>query len=186
MADQAHEGFDAREEPQPDRSATPPSAPPAPARERGGGPSLFRVLKQGQGIHVRWGTAIGAGALAVALAEFVWDRMQIFAFAESNFFIRAGIPVVVLVAAAWFIFWLVGRSATTVDFMIATEGEMKKVNWSTRKEVWGATKVVIITVLSLAIMLFVEDMFFIFYCAGIGVLKFDVMRQLFGVGQGPV
>jgi preprotein translocase SecE subunit len=186
MADQVQEDTNANVEPRLNRAPVTPAAPPAPARERGGGPSLFRVLKQGQGIHVRWGTAIGAGALAVALAEFVWDRMQIFAFAESNFFIRAGIPVVVLVAAAWFVFWLVGRSPTTVDFMIATEGEMKKVNWSTRKEVWGATKVVIITVLSLAIMLFVVDMFFIFFFAGIGVLKFDVMRQLFGVGQGPV
>jgi len=183
MADQAHEGFDAREEPQPDRSATPPSAPPAPARERGGGPSLFRVLKQGQGIHVRWGTAIGAGALAVALAEFVWDRMQIFAFAESNFFIRAGIPVVVLVAAAWFIFWLVGRSATTVDFMIATEGEMKKVNWSTRREVWGATRIVIVTLFALAIILAVVDALFILLFSQIGVLQFNVIEKFFTSGN---
>jgi preprotein translocase SecE subunit len=182
MADRTHEGFDENEEPRPDRAATPPPTPSAPARERGGGVSRFHVVKQGQGVRVRWGTAIGAGALAVALAAFVAGQMQRFAFAENNVFIRAGIPVVVLVAAAWFIFWLVGRSPSVVDFMIATEGEMKKVNWSTRKEVWGATKVVIITVLSLAIMLFVVDMFFIFVFAGIGVLKFDVMRELFGRG----
>lgn len=172
-------------EPQPVRGPVPPAAPRPAAR--GGGPvSWFHVVKQGQGTHVRWGTAIGAGFFALALANFVWNRMQLYAFAENNFFIRAGIPVVVLVAAAWFIFWLVGRSPTVVDFMIATEGEMKKVNWSTRKEVWGATKVVIVTVLSLAILLFVVDMLFIFFFAGIGVLKFDVMRQLFGQGPGPV
>jgi preprotein translocase SecE subunit len=178
MADRVHDGFDGREGPKPERT---PAA--APARERGGGrASWFRVMKQGQGIHVRWGTAIGAGALAIALANFVFDQMQRFAFAEDNYFVRAGIPVVVLVAAVWFIFWLVGRNPTVVDFMIATEGEMKKVNWSTRKEVWGATKVVIVTVLSLAIMLFLVDMVFIFFFAGVGVLKFDVLRQLFGQG----
>lgn len=179
MADRVQDGFDDREERKPERTPTPAAAP---ARERGGPASWFHIVKQGQGVHVRWGTAIGAGAVAIALASFVWDQTQRFAFAENNFFVRAGIPVVVLVAAAWFIFWLVGRNPTVVDFMIATEGEMKKVNWSTRKEVWGATKVVIITVLALAIMLFLVDMLFIFFFAGVGVLKFDVMRQLFGRG----
>jgi preprotein translocase SecE subunit len=179
MADRVHDGFDANEQPKPERK---PAPTPAPARERSGPGSWFRVMKQGQGIHVRWGTAIGAGALAIALASFVWDQMLRFAFAENNFFIRAGVPVVVLVAAVWFIFWVVGRNPTVVDFMIATEGEMKKVNWSTRKEVWGATKVVIVTVLALAIMLFLVDMLFIFFFAGVGVLKFDVMRQLLGRG----
>jgi preprotein translocase SecE subunit len=178
MADRVQDGFDAHEEPKPQRTPT-----PAPARGRGGGPaSWFRVVKQGQGIHVRWGTAIGAGALIIALASFVRNQMQRFAFAEDSVFIRIGIPVVVLVAAAWFIFWLVGRNQKVVDFMIATEGEMKKVNWSTRKEVWGATKVVIATVLALAIMLFVVDLVFIFFFAGVGVLKLNVLRQLFGVG----
>jgi preprotein translocase subunit SecE len=168
-------------EPQPSRPLTPPRTAAAPARGAGAG-AWFHVIKQGQGKHVRWGTAIGAGILAVALAHFVYQRMQIFAFAENNFFVRAGIPVVVLVAAAWFIFWLVGRSPRVVDFMVATEGEMKKVNWSTRKEVWGATKVVIVTVLALAIILFVVDLLFIFSFAAIHVLKIDVMRQFFGVG----
>jgi preprotein translocase SecE subunit len=177
MADQAQEEPNTHPEPRPDHV---PAAPATPVRQRGGGPSRL-VLKQGQGIHVRWGTAIGAGALSVAMAGFVWERMQIFAFVERNFFIRAGIPVVVLAAAAWLIFWVVGRSPSVVDFMVATEGEMKKVNWSTRKEVWGATKVVIVTVLALAFMLFVVDVLFIFFFAGIDVLKIDVMSQLFGM-----
>ena len=35
------------------------------------------------------------------------------------------------------------KPSQTVDFMIATEGEMKKVNWSTRREILGSTWVVI-------------------------------------------
>jgi preprotein translocase SecE subunit len=179
MADRVQDGFDAHEEPKPERAPTPPPARP---RERGGPATWFHVMKPGQGVHVRWGSAISAGVLGVALVFFVADQMQRFAIAESNIFVRDGIPAVVLVATVWLIFWLVGRNPTVVDFMIATEGEMKKVNWSTRKEVWGATKVVIVTVLGLAMMLFLVDMLFIFFFAGVGVLKFDVMRQLLGRG----
>lgn len=154
-----------------------PSAAPA-----HGAPSPLRILKPGQGVHVRWLTAIGAGVLAVSAAHFVWTRIRLFAFIEANYYLRTLLPVVVLLAAAWLIFWLVGRKPNVVDFLIATEGEMKKVNWSTRREVWGATRVVIVTVLALAFLLFIVDMFFIFFFGGIGVLKFDVSR-LFGGGQ---
>ena len=133
-------------------------------------------------MHVRWGTAIGAGVIAVALAAFVYDRIQLATYVESHFFIRTLVPVVVLLACAYLIFWLVGRSPGTVDFMIATEGEMKKVNWSTRKEIWGATKVVIVTVLALSFILFVVDIVFIVVFSTIGVLKFDVWHELLGAG----
>jgi len=144
--------------------------------------SPFRVLKPGQGIHVRWASAIGAGVLAVSMAHFVWSKLPLFGFIEQNYYIRTLLPVIVLLAAAYLIFWAVGRNQSVVDFMIHTEGEMKKVNWSTRKEVWGATRVVIVTVLALAILLFVVDMFFIFFFGAIGVLKFDLTAQLFGGG----
>jgi preprotein translocase subunit SecE len=90
------------------------------------------------------------------------------------------VPVVALLAMAYLIFWLVGRKPNVVDFMIATDGEMKKVNWSTRREVWGATRVVIVTVLALSVILFVVDMFFIFFFSALGVLRFDLMSELFG------
>ncbi|MBU0641058.1 MAG: preprotein translocase subunit SecE [Planctomycetes bacterium] len=66
--------------------------------------------------------------------------------------------------------------------MIATEGEMKKVNWSSKKEVIGATKVVIVTVLALGAMLFIVDIFFMTVFGGIGVLKVDILGKLFGTG----
>ena len=131
---------------------------------------------------MRWGTAIGAGILALSGAHFVWTRIQVLSYVGENFYLRTTIPLVLLLVAAWFIFWVVARKESMVDFMIATEGEMKKVNWSTRKEVWGATKVVIVTVLALSLILFVVDMVFIFFFSAIHVLKFDVMRELFGRG----
>ncbi|MEW6250203.1 MAG: preprotein translocase subunit SecE [Planctomycetota bacterium] len=173
----------------------PPRTPPPVATGRGPGgeprgerpspqgvASPLRILKPGQGVHVRWATAAGAGLLAISAAYFIFNKLTLIDIVERNFAVRAAIPVIVLLASAWLIFWLVGRNAKVVDFLIATEGEMKKVNWSTRKEVWGATKVVIVTVLALAIILFVVDVAFIFFFSAIKILHFDVMRELFGVG----
>ncbi|MCK4850305.1 MAG: preprotein translocase subunit SecE [Phycisphaerae bacterium] len=44
--------------------------------------------------------------------------------------------------------------------MIATEGEMKKVSWSSKKEIIGSTKVVIVTLLIMGLVLFLVDLFF--------------------------
>jgi preprotein translocase SecE subunit len=147
------------------------------------GVSPFAILKPGQGIHVRWATAIGAGVLSVGFAHFVWNKIQLIRFIEQNFAVRAAIPVLVLLFLAWLIFRLVGQQARIVDFLIATEGEMKKVNWSSRKEVWGATRVVIFTVLALAMILFVVDMLFIFFFGAIGVLKGVSFSSMFGGGS---
>ena len=57
------------------------------------------------------------------------------------------------------------------DFMIATEGEMKKVSWSTKGEVIGSTKVVILFTFLLAALLFVVDVVFQNLFQWIGVLK---------------
>jgi preprotein translocase SecE subunit len=163
----------------------PPPAPPLSTKHAaggGGGTLLFHIVKAGQGIHVRWGTAIGAGVIALAFSAFIYDRIQLAAYVESHFFIRTLVPVVVLLACAYLIFWLVGRNPGAVEFMIATEGEMKKVNWSTRKEIWGATKVVIVTVLALSFILFVVDIAFIVIFSTIGVLKFDIWHEVFRSG----
>jgi len=93
--------------------------------------------------------------------------------------VRYLIPVGVLVVLGYLLFRFLGQSHAVVDFMIATEGEMKKVNWSTRREVLGATKVVIVSVIALGLMLFVVDVFFMFFFDAIGVLKVDMIGRLF-------
>ena len=60
---------------------------------------------------------------------------------------------------------------TSVDFLIATDSEMKKVNWTTKKELMGSTKVVIGFVFVMAIVLFMYDLFFQFLFYFLGVLK---------------
>lgn len=141
--------------------------------------SPFTLYKPGQGTYVRWGTAIGAGVVVAGGSSFLFDELYVL---EDTVW-RLIIPVAVLIAMACLVFWLVGRYRSTVDFMIATEGEMKKVNWSTRREVIGATKVVIATTLGMGALLFVADMICIFVFSGIGVIRIDLFAKMFG-GSG--
>ncbi len=59
-------------------------------------------------------------------------------------------------ACLWGIFKLV-NAPRVANFLIETEGEMKKVTWPGKPQVMGATGVVIVTVLILATCLFVYD-----------------------------
>ena len=57
------------------------------------------------------------------------------------------------------IFLLVNRNKVA-DFMIAAEGEMKKVSWSSRQEIAVSTLVVIIVVICMAVLLGTTDLGF--------------------------
>jgi preprotein translocase SecE subunit len=161
-----------------------PSQPPkttAPAAGRGGaGGSPFHIIKPGQGTYVRWGTAIGAGLLTLGGTFFISDQIQVIRVVAESYTLRTMIPVAFMLGMAYLIFWAVGRKQSIIDFMIATEGEMKKVNWSSRKEVWGATKVVILTVFALGLILAIVDLVFILFFSGIGVIRMPLIEKLFG------
>lgn len=84
-------------------------------------------------------------------------------------YLRFGIPLGVFVCIGYFMFWIVNRPRTA-DFLIATEGEMKKVSWSSKKEVIGSTKVVIVTTFIMAGLLFLVDFVFAKMFRLIGVM----------------
>jgi preprotein translocase SecE subunit len=155
---------------------TPPTLP-GPVRPAGSGVSLFHIYKPGQGAIVRWGTAAGAGVLALAFAAFLSDQLTW--FGETT---RILVPVIALAALGLVIFRMVGQKRSVVEFLIATEGEMKKVNWSSRREVIGSTKVVIAVVIALGLILFFVDVIFMWFFSAINVLKIDVLKALFGGG----
>jgi preprotein translocase SecE subunit len=81
-----------------------------------------------------------------------------------------GVAVLVLVGGVA-VFWFVGSRPTSVEFLIATDGEMKKVNWSTRKDIIGSTQVVILWCVLLVLGLFFVDMAFSTFFRLIGVLQ---------------
>jgi len=153
------------------------SAPALPAR-RPGGASPFHIYKPGQGAYVRWGTAAAAAIIVVWFAAFLREQLTL----VQNLWVENLVPAGLLVILGYWVFRLIGQSRSVIDFMIATEGEMKKVNWSSRREVLGATKVVIATVIALGILLFAVDIFFMFFFEAIGVLRIGMIARLFGGG----
>lgn len=140
---------------------------------------FLHVYKPGQGSYVRWGSAAGGGLIALAFAGFLSQQMPVLTSSEI---VQTLVPVAALVALAIVIFRLIGQKRRVVDFMIATEGEMKKVNWSSRKEITGSTKVVIFVVLALGFILFVVDVAFMYFFGAIGVLRIGLVERLFGGG----
>jgi preprotein translocase SecE subunit len=67
--------------------------------------------------------------------------------------------------------FLLMNKPTNADFMIATDSEMKKVNWTSRKELIGSTKVVIAFMFLIAFLLFGFDVVFGYFFKMLTVLK---------------
>jgi preprotein translocase SecE subunit len=133
---------------------------------------FFTQYKPEQGKITRTSTFVGLGLLIAWGAKFLSDRLTGFEGDEAwRLFVTPGLPIsfaVVMGAVGWH-FTFVHRKAS--DFMIATEGEMKKVNWSSKNEVVGSTKVVILFTVLLAIVLFIADVLFRELFSSIGVLR---------------
>ena len=75
-----------------------------------------------------------------------------------------------VVGFALLTFFLMNKP-TNADFLIATDSEMKKVNWTSRKELIGSTKVVIGFMFMIAFLLFALDVLFGYFFFAIDVLK---------------
>ena len=75
-------------------------------------------------------------------------------------YLQAGGAGLMLIGGAILIFWIVGLKPRTVDFLIATDAEMKKVNWSTRREITIQTEVVIVAFFLIAAIIFIIDVAF--------------------------
>jgi len=116
---------------------------------------LTKIYKPGQGKYTR----LGSGAAAWAVAGIgCWNLNRILG-TDTSLWITTIVPVVVFVAIAAGVYWLLNKPAVA-DFMIAAEGELKKVNWSSRKEVAVSTFVVIVVVLIMASLLGMTDFVF--------------------------
>ncbi|MDD5459255.1 MAG: preprotein translocase subunit SecE [Phycisphaerae bacterium] len=119
----------------------------------------FEIYKRGQGKYTRLGTSaglaiiIGLGCLRLytTLSAASWEVT-----ARTQLWISTMVPAALFVVLAIGIYWLVNKNSIA-DFMIAGEGEMKKVSWSSRKEIAVSTSVVIIVVVLMAILLGATD-----------------------------
>jgi preprotein translocase SecE subunit len=80
------------------------------------------------------------------------------------------LPVILAALALWFS-WRVVNVPTFADFLIATEAELNKVSWTTRKRLWQDTIVVLSTVILMAVFLFAADVAWSKILTAIGVLQ---------------
>ena len=119
------------------------------------------------------GTAAGAALVGVLSANFIYSdlRPRIPFLANPDHPSRAmWMALLFLVGFGLFAFWVINRPRNA-DFLIQTDSEMKKVNWTSRKELMGSTKVVIIFMFLIAFLLFAFDIVFGYLFYAIGVLK---------------
>ncbi len=135
----------------------------------------WKIYKRGQGQYTRLGTAIGAG---VILALGCWslyrwlegqlstDQMSL----GTKQWVQMAVPAVLFLVIGWLIFKVL-NTPKYADFLIATEGEMKKVSWSTFKEITASTQIVIITVVIMSFLLGCVDWLFTWMFKVAGVLK---------------
>jgi preprotein translocase SecE subunit len=149
----------------------------APPTAIGGG--FFSLYKPGQGYWTRMGTAAAAAALIALLARFIYKSLEArtkLDWVVKNGLESPGFPTIKLIITGIFvavtagICWFYLNKPRVVDFFIATESEMKKVNWTSRKEIIGSTKVVIIFMFMIAFFLFFVDLFFAWFFYLIKVL----------------
>lgn len=135
----------------------------------------LEFYKKGQGYYTRMGTAVTTAFISALGCWALYNKLDgirtdgmISASVKS--WIRAGIPLILFGILCWLIFKAINM-VHFADFLIATEGEMKKVSWSTKKEIIASTKVVVVTVFLVSMILAVVDYGFANLFSLIGVLK---------------
>jgi preprotein translocase SecE subunit len=84
--------------------------------------------------------------------------------------LRYTLPLILGALSLW-LAWRVVNMPAFADFLIATEAEMNKVSWTTRKRLVQDTIVVLVTVVLLTIFLFLADTVWSQLLTGIGVLQ---------------
>lgn len=129
------------------------------------------IYKSGQGYWTRMMSAAAFALLVVMGAAWIWDRWGNTAGKGSTaWYVAGGVALLFIAVMGIVMWWYLGHSHRSVDFLIATEGEMKKVNWSTRREIFGSTGVVIFVMFAITAFCFFCDRVFAFLFLTIDVL----------------
>jgi preprotein translocase SecE subunit len=159
-----------------------------------------RPFKASQGMKVRRGTILGllvlGGCGIYTMITHGWLRgasdwilhVPFSSVTERGvttglgFFVlpdlRYSVPLLAIALMCW-VSWRVVNWPAFADFLIATEAEMNKVSWTTRKRLVQDTVVVLVTVLLLTVFLFVVDIVLIRILSNpwVYVLQVDPMKE---------
>lgn len=87
------------------------------------------------------------------------------------------IPMILFGLSGW-LAWRVVNYPTFADFLIATEAEINKVSWSSRKALYRDTIVVLVSLVLLTLFLFVVDMFWSWFLSQEWVMILPTQSEL--------
>jgi len=117
---------------------------------------VFEIYKRGQGKNTRLWSSLGIAAIVGLGCLQLYRKLQA---TDLGLWVETLIPAGLFIVLGLLIFWLVNKPSIA-DFMIAAEGEVKKVSWSSRKEIAVSTFIVIIVVVIMSSLLGLTDFFF--------------------------
>jgi preprotein translocase SecE subunit len=122
---------------------------------------MFAIYKAGQGYWVRLMSAYGLGAIVALGLVWLWKEMEgVTLFGFEPTYVRVVLMLAMAMVFAGVGWMIIGTRRRTVEFLIATEGEMRKVNWSSRREVELSTRAVIGLTILLALYCWAFDVGF--------------------------
>jgi len=128
---------------------------------------MFDIYKKGQGVAARWITAVTLGALSAfgsyELREYLSGKLA--DDVGREYLLLDAVPWSMPIAAVVFLAAMIGvafvvNNKRFVDYLIASETELRKVAWPKRDELKRQTVVVIVTMLLFAALLLVADVIF--------------------------
>jgi len=117
---------------------------------------VFKIYKRGQGKYTRLCSAFAIAIIAGLGCLQLYKKLQA---VDLGLWVETMVPAGLFVILALLIFWLVNKPSVA-DFLVAAEGEMKKVSWSSRQEIAVSTFIVIVVVIATAVLLGTTDLGF--------------------------
>jgi preprotein translocase subunit SecE len=124
------------------------------------------LYKPMQGWYARVYTGLALGLIAAAGGMRVYETSK-----EYEPIWRISLPAAFAVVLGWIIFRIV-QFPPFAEFLVATEAEMNKVSWTNKEDLIRSTTVVLMTVVLMAVFLFVVDRLWTFILQMLGVLQF--------------
>jgi len=123
---------------------------------------IFSIYKRGQGKYTRLCSAFAAAIIAGLGCWRLYIKLEVVEWGLSRkaaLWVATMVPAGLFIVFALLIFWLINKPSVA-DFMIAAEGEMKKVSWSSKQEIAVSTFIVIVFVIIMASLLGTTDLGF--------------------------
>jgi len=132
---------------------------------------LIEKYKWGQGKNTRLYTGLAIAILAAIGCWRVYQKLSASMDVTTpiGLWLTVTVPLGIFVLILLLLYWL-SNKPTAADFLIAAEGELKKVSFSSKHEIAVSTFVVIIVVVLTTLMLGLADFCFnLFFTNVLGI-----------------